>query len=221
MGSDSTSILDRAAISHEGINNGKICTLDYFLGSTDHRPILVLSHLATQLPIEFHTPQTPPPRLQYPRRSDKGQFAVFTSAIQQFIADHDFSSPIIDEQSFLHRYYLISDMLVNCSERSFHRRHQPLQHSPKSISSPEIRAVNSKIKFIGSVLYILKYGDLPPRHTLRNHVRTLLRDLPINASRLDAIMFLRSLRKTLYRDRYATAKSVAFDAANYAHRRKV
>jgi len=134
-------------------------------GQTDYIPMTdhhaVIGHIILKPPHHFHacclhdmqTPVLNTPHIKFPYSSDKHLYQVFRDQVNiKIVKTNLLDLPIADEQSFLHKYKLITDIINDTAVEAFGRvtRNHPNPH--KDVTNPKIQELQALSCSLGGAL---------------------------------------------------------------------
>lgn len=229
------SIIDR---SRKGVLTASISVLTDYVLAIDHRPILAsielsppvhhagAPNLLSTLPLRSY-----PPRVLYPRRTEKHRFTVFNQAVNEMVHEESLASlPVTDDESFDRGYHALSRIFREASLQSFDT---PSVRPPRQLSkplNPYIRALMTEFRRVNRVIAAVKLKTLNRLCSSASWTRQYLdgyhqtpNALPLwhadySVSLLD---YLTTIRRTLCRLRYRAEKDELQRRATQSSRARI
>jgi hypothetical protein len=220
-GNGARSIIDRTAVSRRGIVEATIRILDKgsdFIPCTDHRPIwtrLVPCRTdGTKIAQSTAPLCPPPPRYRYPNKLQRERFTRFRDACDKRISESKIS-PVVDVESFLRRYDLMTEIMLSSAKESFERASSRLTTPTlRELSSPAIKQIIAEKRCIGGSLMYLR-GYSMSQTTAAYYEKAQLQflegtTLPGDVNQHDAFkVFLTTRRRILNRELYQAQSNEA------------
>ena len=213
------SIIDRSAVSRVGTLAGSISVLPHFIPCTDHRPID--SRLALLSPPSVHghpnipsevPPSTYSPRFRFPFRSEKHRLTLFSSKVDDLLADlpSDLSETVLDsDQDFQSCYESFTQILLTAARSSFNLP-KPHPQTYRKVVNPTLSLILGELRHINRLLAALSrsHASQPPSFPRESWVNKYISAFSnfapgCTAFKAEFKSYLSSIRKKLHRLRFA------------------
>ncbi|KAG2348418.1 DNase I-like protein, partial [Suillus weaverae] len=142
------SVIDRAVHSTVGVQSSKIEVLDFFIGSTDHRPIRALLSLSAPdgqsplFPSSLTNSSNQRVRPLYPKCHECARFIAFSNEVDHPVLLCGLSGiTVADDSSFDVLYHALTDIICNAASLHFEQPRWMTQKegSAQKIVNPTIR----------------------------------------------------------------------------------
>lgn len=232
--SSSGNIIDRVVISSNCAVDADIAVADKaydFVQMTDHRA--VISTLSMRSPESMNaTPDIPvdlmeglqTPRIKYPSKKDKIKFEEYRNRVDKEITDRKLGSdPITDDTLFLQRYTELTNVIVGTAKEVFGTTRK-FDSVNRKISSPLIRRLETRLKYIGGALNLERRGAMAfVSEGSREELVQLRQDYqqtPQNSD-TDLRKYISKKRREVYKELYHARMQEIISRARQRDRRRI